>query len=30
MVKERRLDFDQNDYESVEEYINAVIEDHNN
>ena len=30
LKKEIRLDFNQDDYENVEEYINAVIEDHNN
>ena len=30
LKKEMYLDFNQDDYETVEEYINAIIEDHNN
>ena len=30
LKKEINLDFNQDDYETIEEYINAIIEDHNN
>lgn len=30
LKKEMYIDFNQNDYETVEEYINAIIDDHNN
>ena len=30
LKKEMYIDFNQNDYETVEEYIDAIIEDHNN
>ena len=30
LKKEMYLDFNQEDYETVEDYINAIIEDHNN
>ena len=30
LKKEMYIDFDQDDYETVEEYISAIIDDHNN
>lgn len=30
LKKEMYIDFNQDDYENVEDYINAIINDHNN